>query len=186
MTTPRDDARAVLLQTGKVLVAGGLNSADLTSAELYDPSTGKWAKTGSMSTTAGTGLSATLLQSGKVLVFESASATASLYDPVSGQWSASSFTTLKRGDVVATLLSNGKVLFTGGLAYAPRPTHTVATATLYDLSTDAGEATGPMLIARYGHTATLLQNGQVLVAGGNKIGGTGGSAGLSEAELYTP
>ena len=113
------------------------------------------------------------------------SSTSSLYDPASGQWSAISFTAGTRNDAVATLLGNGKVMFTGGLVYMPRPTHTVAWATLYDPLTGAAEATGPLLIARYGHSATLLQNGQVLVAGGEEIN-TPGSALLSEAELYTP
>jgi hypothetical protein len=204
MTTLRSDARAVLLQNGKVLVAGGINSTtlNLTSAELYDPATGKWAETGSMPTTGGDGLTATLLAGtgcgtncGKVLVFESAASTAGLYDPASGQWSAVSFGVSGRpSDVVATSLfvpqcvttCDSNVLFTGGIAYEPRPTHTLAEGALFDPATGAAGGGTSMLIARYGHTATLLGNGQVLVAGGNKIGGTGGSAGLSEAELYTP
>jgi N-acetylneuraminic acid mutarotase len=185
MTTPRTDARAVLLETGKVLVAGGINSSSLFSAELYDPATGKWTATGSIPNTAGDGLTATVLQSGKVLVFEGASSTASLYDPASGQWSAISFTAGRRNDAVATLLGNGKVMFTGGLVYVPRPTHTVASATLYDPLTGAAEGNGSLLISRYGHSATLLPNGQVLIAGGEEINSPG-SALLSESELYTP
>lgn len=42
--------------------------------------------------------------------------------------------------------------------------------------------TGSMHSIRAGHTATLLPNGQVLVAGG---AGTGGSS-LASAALYTP
>lgn len=204
MTTPRVDARAVLLGSGQVLVAGGINDTtlNLTSAELYDPATGKWKATGSMPTTSGNGLTATLLAGtncgtncGKVLVFESAASSAGLYDPTSGQWTAVTFGVAgKPSDVVATSLfvpkcatnCDSNVLFTGGIAYSPRPTHTLAEAALFDPSTDAGAGGTSMLIARYGHTATLLQSGQVLIAGGNKIGGTGGSAGLSEAELYTP
>ena len=60
-----------------------------------------------------------------------------------------------------------------------------AWATLYDPLTGAAEGTGPLLISRYAHSATLLQNGQVLVAGGEEINSPG-SALLSEAELYTP
>ena len=42
--------------------------------------------------------------------------------------------------------------------------------------------TGTMHDARWGHTATLLANGQVLVAGGTGVNGLS----LNTAELYTP
>ena len=66
--TARYDHTATLLPSGKVLVAGGFNTmAPLSSAELYDPTTGTWAPTGSM-TDARAFYTATLLPSGKVLV----------------------------------------------------------------------------------------------------------------------
>ena len=54
----------------------------------------------------------------------------------------------------------------------------VASAELYDPTTGTWSITGSLNIARYLHTATLLQNGKVLVAGG-----TGGD---NRAELYDP
>jgi hypothetical protein len=54
----------------------------------------------------------------------------------------------------------------------------VGSAELYDPSTGTWSSTGHLVTARYVHTATLLSNGQVLVAGGNFGGNT--------AELYTP
>src|SRR6202030_4363773 len=41
---------STLLQTGKVLVAGGTNLGIVGTAELYDPSIGTWAATGSLVT----------------------------------------------------------------------------------------------------------------------------------------
>ena len=53
MTTARESddiccKQAVLLASGKVLVAGGWNAGVLRTAEVYDPATGAWTPTGSM------------------------------------------------------------------------------------------------------------------------------------------
>ena len=61
------DHTATLLPIGKVLVAGGSNGSDLSSAELYDPASGTWTATGSLGT-ARSFHTATLLPNGKVLV----------------------------------------------------------------------------------------------------------------------
>jgi N-acetylneuraminic acid mutarotase len=88
MRTARVSYTATLLQNGKVLVAGGLDSTGTVqaSAELYNPTTGTWSPTGSMRT-ARYSHTATLLQNGKVLVaggYDSsgtAQASAELYMP---------------------------------------------------------------------------------------------------------
>jgi N-acetylneuraminic acid mutarotase len=69
--TSRLEYPAVLLKNGNVLVSGGNNvTADttsvLSSAEIYNPATGKWTPTGSMNATR-VGHSSTLLSSGLVL-----------------------------------------------------------------------------------------------------------------------
>lgn len=78
----------------------------------------------------------------------------------------------------ATLLSNGKVLFAGGVDANGNP---LTSAELFDPTTGTFAATGSMNTGRTTHIATLLQNGKVLVAGG-----AGSSGALSSAELYDP
>ena len=48
MAVGRDNGTAVLLQNGRVLVAGGIGIDFLASAELYDPANGTWTATGSL------------------------------------------------------------------------------------------------------------------------------------------
>jgi hypothetical protein len=55
----------------------------------------------------------------------------------------------------------------------------LAEAELYDPVTGAWTPADSMMFARFSHTATLLNNGQVLVAGGNEPP-------VAEAELYDP
>lgn len=77
----------------------------------------------------------------------------------------------------ATLLLNGKVLVVGGY----NGSNDLASAELYDPSTNAWTYTGSLTTARQDHTATLLQNGKVLV-----VAGKNGSIELDSAELYDP
>jgi WD40 repeat protein len=103
-----------------VLIAGGDNgTSPLNSAELYDPATGKFATTGSM-TAARRWHAATLLRNGRVLLTggwkdsSAALSSAELYDPGSGTFSATSDMKIARCLQTAALLSDGRVLLTGG------------------------------------------------------------------------
>src|SRR5205823_3272434 len=86
-----------------------------------------------------------------------------------------------RSGHTATLLHNGKVLIAAGLGNSAA----LASAELYDPVSGTWSATGSLATARAGqpsgHTATLLPNGKVLVAGGGDINGI-----LASAELYDP
>src|SRR3954468_17754170 len=124
LLTPRRAHTATLLQNGKVLVVGGLvtnqnQSEGLATAELYDPATGSWAFTGSLSG-ARYGHSATLLADGTVLVAGGTNlndvlvGSAEIYNPATGLWhSVGNLTTARRAHS-ASLLPSGKVLVAGG------------------------------------------------------------------------
>jgi hypothetical protein len=190
LNTARVGHSATLLQNGQVLIAGG-NSVypglpTIASVELYDPSTGTFTPTGSLSVSR-TGHSATLLASGKVLIASGSHtsdgytwtniASAELYDPVAGTFSATGSLN-HAGEGGGVLLGNGQVLFAGGYNSTDQ---VFAFAELYDPSAGTFSLTGSLITARMDNSATLLQNGQVLIAGG-----TGGPTAPTSAELYDP
>jgi hypothetical protein len=103
-------------------------------------------------------------------------------------WTTTGSMAEARFDFTATLLADGRVLVTGGdLGYDADP-RALASAELYDPSTGAWTPTGSMLTGRYRHTATLLPDGKVLVAGGNVNNSNviGIRCCLATAELYDP
>ena len=183
LTAAREHHTATLLPNGKVLVAGGSNSAGyLASAELYNPTTGAWSATGSM-TGERAGHTAILLSNGKILVIggfdnQHDLASAELYDPTTGTWSTAGSLITQHYHPTATLLPNGKVLVPNGVVDAIY----FASAELYDPTTGTSIATGNLAVARENYTATLLPNGKVLVAAGSN--GVGGGY-LTSAELYS-
>jgi N-acetylneuraminic acid mutarotase len=174
------DARepgAILLQNGQVLVAGGDGSNGLlSSAELYNPANGQWTATGSMNTAGGGAM--TVLHNGQELL---TGADAELYDPSTGMWAVTADMSTARYAYTQTLLPNGKVLVAGGYekSCGNPPCPRLSSAELYDPSTGTWSPTSSMNTARYAHTATLLSNGLVLVAGGY-----GETSVLASAELY--
>src|SRR5205823_892115 len=144
---------ATLLENDKVLVVGGnvTNSccrATVTgSAELYDPVTGQWSATGSLSTPR-SGHIAVRLANGKVLVAGGENNPSEVYDPDTGAWSASGNLNIARGSFTATLLPNGKVLVAGGLGVESGRYVMLNSAELYDPATSAWSPTGTMNSAR--------------------------------------
>ncbi|OLE54518.1 MAG: hypothetical protein AUG51_07990 [Acidobacteria bacterium 13_1_20CM_3_53_8] len=197
LNTPRNGHTATLLPNGKVLVAGGNGDGTfLNSAELYDPATGTWSYTGSLNT-ARRYHTATLLPNGKVLVTGGLGTngahsyltlnTAELYDPATGTWSVTGNLNRSRQFQTATLLPNSKVLVAGGFDTKGINSYlTLNTAELYDPATGTWSGTGSLNVARGLHTATLLPNGKVLVAGGNNTNGINSPLTLNSAELYDP
>ena len=189
-------ATATLLPDGRVLIAGGGdNSADqnpLAYAELYDPATGRFSPTGSMARPR-SGQTATLLQDGRVLVAGGVGSSgadlayAELYDPATGRFSPTGSMARPRSGQTATLLVDGRVLIVGGTENlgVQKAKAALASAELYDTKTGTFVATGSMLTGRFmGQTATLLKDGDILVAGGNAD--YLGEQSLASAELYDP
>ena len=89
-----------------------------------------------------------------------------------------------RAGHTATLLSNGKVLVAGGSTYAPPAPIALSSTELYDPLTDQWTQASPLPLAVYGHTATRVTNGDVIVMGGEPS--TFSSAGSSYCFRYKP
>ena len=207
MAAPRQQHAATRLADGRVLIVGGLSGpppatagevilasyrtaevdAFLATAEVYDPNTRKFSKTGSMSTPH-RGHTATLLADGRVLVVGNggetspSGASADLYDPATGKFSKTGSMKTGRWLQTATLLHDGRVLILGGRS--PRDS-VYRSAETFDPRSGKFSSAGSMGEGRQQHTATLLPDGRVLIAGGYWSDGQKWRV-LSSTEIYDP
>jgi hypothetical protein len=134
---------------------------------------------------------ATLLADGRVLVVGGVNfgdeppvgrlTVAQLWNPSTGKFTATGSLNEPRTDHTATLLADGRVLVVGG-ADLSDGIDNQATAEIYDPGSGTFTMTGSMARGRAYHTATLLDNGKVLIAGGYG----GGTIPMASAEVYDP
>ncbi len=182
---------AVTLNSGKVLIAGGTDataSTDYASAELYDPSTGKWGYTGSLNTARRNPV-VVKLQDGRVLVASGANGppdgnrflfTSEIYNPATGQftYTTGNLPLAREGGDSGVLLHDGRVMMLGGegpwLTFSPE-------VELYNPASDTWSETGNLPHGISGGSLVVLQDGRVMLIGGDYNGSA-----LAEVELYDP
>ena len=189
---PRRRGGALRFAAGMAFVlvlAGGvawMRTAQSPSASVL----GSWSALPAMG--AGRGYqTATLLPNGKVLVVAGSQsirilASAELYDPQTRKWSSAGTLRMPRSLHTATLLKSGKVLVVGGSPVQPFYLGSMATAELYDPQTNSWALAASMHTPRSFHTATLLDDGRVLVVGGIEASNEVTGKVLASAELYDP
>lgn len=174
MVEQRSGSAAALLADGRVLVAGGWRGGDasaiLKSAEVYDPATARWTRTGDLATERW-GAVLTPLQNGRVLAvmgsdsddFMTSVATAELFDPLDGTWSPAGSTGFGGVRPTSSLLPDGSVLVVGGYGGMVGG---FGSARRYDPQTNAWRFVTDPGDPRYALAAAVLPGGDVLVVGG--------------------
>jgi hypothetical protein len=191
LSSPRFASMGVPFANGDALVAGGCDVGGCTtSAEQWSAGANTWSEQAPLPVPRGFG-TATLLADGRVLVVggcaDPACATvlgdATVYDPVANTWTAAGSMSLPRAGHSATLLNDGSVLVAGGCADAACMT-VLSSAEIWSESDGGSQfaAAPSMAAARHHHTATLLGNGEVLMAGGANPTG----ASIPTGEVYLP
>lgn len=163
LSTARYGHTAILLENGKVLVAGGYNDNGIgapQNAELFDPILRGWLTiTGPQ--LSGTNLKAIPLRDGRVFFTDGSSTT--IYDPETDTRTPHLPLSIPRRNHTATLMANGRILLAGGSSGSGP---SAQRAEIYDPPTQTTTPTGTLANERENHTATLLDDGRVLVAGG--------------------
>ena len=184
MAEGRRSPAMVELEDGRVLVAGGLLPTKFTTdtAEIWDPTQGTWTTVSPMARPRD-GMGAVRLPDGRVMVVGGKMdgkmigtlEKSEIYDAGSDTWIEAAPMSEKRINHTVTLLSDDRVLVTGGGKEDGPYSKTVE---IYDASADTWVEAAPMTVSRSFHTATLLEDGRVLVIGGRGKKMT--------AELYDP
>ena len=188
---------AVLMKDGRVLVAGGYTGVGIGvigTAEIYDPVTDSWQLIAPLNSSRAQA-AALRLPNGKVLVLggglgassagsQTGLVEAEIFDASAGQWSSAGEMAFGRPNYpTATLLRDGRVLVVGGRDLWRSVDERVENSEIYDpianrwCSAQINARSG----ARQSHSATLLPDGRVLVAGGTQA-----HVAVSYADLYDP
>ena len=196
----RYGASAVTLADGRVLIVGGWPSVEygpaplygphqlpLTSAEVYDPETGRWSQAGELDLARTDFVLVALADGGALVAGGSVGLDADAsrfvgeptsrterFDPNTSTWSPTGDMTIAAADRTGVRLADGQVLVAGGdltvhEADVDFPlTGLTADAELYDLAAGIWKATTPMPQSRSGASAIVLEDGSVLLVGGIK------------------
>lgn len=172
--------RAERLSDGRVLL---IKVTGTTQAEIFSPDTNSFAVVGATTSYRAFGITSATLQDGRVLVAGGQvllGTAADLFSPATNSYTAVGSQLVDSGYGAmpfsqAVTLNNGKVLVVGGLdTSGANPL-----AELFDPNTGTFSVTGGLRTGRANHSATLLQNGRVLILGGCRDL-------PCDAELYTP
>lgn len=189
MTVPRTGHSALLLPSGKVLLAGGVPLwGTRDNLEWFDPTTGTFSLMGSSQEVFPQ--SATLLSDGRILFcigsrLTGPDYTARLLDPETGSFTVTGSMSMGEAPFSATILKDGNVFLVGTKPPTTATGQYTFCCEIYDRTTGLFTPTKTLGIPRRNHTSTLLPDGKVLLAGGAATL-AGASEPQATAEVYDP
>lgn len=186
----RQSHSSITLLNGNVFVHGGFGVAASRSAEIYDALSDSFTMTREAPRVPRASHSLSLLKDGRVLIVGGwsnetglftgmdATSTVEIYDPVKQTFQRTASLRLPRASHRATVLSDGRVLVTGG--YTPRGSLT--SVEIFDpIREEWTLVRGRMQVGRSAHSAVLLRDGRVFIAGGFDANQASGSV-----EIFDP
>ena len=179
MTTTRFFHTSTLLNDGRVLITGGYetdhpghSSPEFrhATAELFDPVKGTSVATGDMSQSRSQHRAIPLLD-GRVIIKGNDLYPPDIYDPKSGKFAIMADAAEFGRSVATTILSTGDIFVTdeGG------------NAGILNQNTWEFTSSDRMIAPRTNHSATLLRDGRILIAGGMNDAGM-----VERSEIYDP
>lgn len=178
----RSGHQAYLLPNGNVLIAGGYwDGYGLANTELYDPATGTFTESGNLAAPRGPGAllgDATVLFVGGVMNFQVLSSS-ERFDPATGVSTPDTDAPVLINSQSMIGLADGSVLVAGG-GEGPNGT-TTTSSWIYTPASQTFAATGRLAVARAHQPYAVLDNGPVLL-----VGGEWSSDGIITAELFDP
>ncbi|MBS1799614.1 MAG: hypothetical protein JSS95_07280 [Acidobacteria bacterium] len=196
------------LPSGRILAAGGYDIASgartgdpvIRGTEIYDPATRQWTagpemtvpRRGHVWARLGEGDGRVLITGGIQLYGNEfgASVNTELFDAATMQFTAGPAMNTGRWLHTMTRLRDGRILVVGGRSNnctGRCPVFSLDSAELYDPATSTFRPTGSLHVSRYNHTATLLDDGRVLIVGGESTDNLStGTDQVAEVEIYDP
>ncbi|HRI64228.1 MAG TPA: hypothetical protein PK156_08315, partial [Polyangium sp.] len=181
-----------LLKDGRVLAAGGkghdqvsMIDEDRLIAEIFDPTTNQWSDAASLNA-AHSGHLVSLLDDGRVLLVDLETTDFEIFNPQAGSvglWSLQgSYQNPSRLFTTLTTLADGRRMLVGGFEGEGVDVQNL----VFSPDNEYWAPVGRLRTSRQNLTATLLDDGRVLIAGGMSIDVDGSNPPVPTAELFVP